>query len=138
MIDPELLQPLPKREITICDQSGLLFPVVLWSYNAEEFDAAPGTVVAFRHARLTEIGRSFSSVPVSFTKPTNLEKPGDENELPEVTRMVSVVAPSTIHIEPDVEERFALHRWLHSDPVLSVIPKHPQFQQPVFGTLCES
>lgn len=97
----------------------------------------PGTVVAFRHARLTEISRNFSSFLVPFTKPVILDKPGDESELPEIVRKVSVVTPSTIHIEPDVEERAALHRWLRSDPDLSIIPKHPKAQRAVFGTLCE-
>lgn len=45
---------LPKREAIILDQSGQTLSIMLWSYNAEHFCARPGTIVAFRHARLLE------------------------------------------------------------------------------------
>lgn len=48
------LADLPKREVRVFDQAGILLTVLLWSYNAEEFSALPGTIVAFRNALLME------------------------------------------------------------------------------------
>lgn len=49
-----ITEQLPIKGVTIIDQSGQTLPVMLWSYNAEGFCARPGTIVAFRHARLQE------------------------------------------------------------------------------------
>lgn len=52
--EDDFQQNIPKREVIICDQAGIPFPVILWSYNAEEFTAVPGTIVAFRNSRVIE------------------------------------------------------------------------------------
>ncbi|KAF9450272.1 hypothetical protein P691DRAFT_774077 [Macrolepiota fuliginosa MF-IS2] len=117
----QINDPIPKRDVIICDQSGLLLPTELWSYNAEEFSAQPGTIVAFRHAKLLEI-----------------EEPGLNNTPARNYRKLSAVTPSTIHIEPSVEESFALRNWRRSDPDLSVIPDLPEVKGALFGSLCDS
>lgn len=114
---------LPKREIAIYDQAGVLFPVVLWSYNAEEFDADPGTIVAFRNARLTEI-ESYHDEDIEGTY--------------EFSLVLSVITPSTVHLEPDVEERFVLDQWRHLDCDLISIPTNRNPKHMLLGTLCES
>ncbi|KXN81707.1 Replication factor A protein 1 [Leucoagaricus sp. SymC.cos] len=97
---------VPKRDVIICDQSGLLFP-----FGAH----------AIRH--LSE----------SYVE-------GESRETTEISFVLSVVTPSTVHIEPDVEERHALRQWCRAagDLKLMPFPKDYDSQFMDLGTLCGS
>ncbi|EKM82291.1 hypothetical protein AGABI1DRAFT_104332 [Agaricus bisporus var. burnettii JB137-S8] len=121
---------IPVRQVIIFDQSEVELLVKLWSYNAEEFVARPGDIVAFRNAHLLE----------------HVERHADGGEMmshmttPTYCNILSVITPSTVHLEPEVEERYALRRWYNmtfpeSSKDGSGLCKHEE--QKAIAKLCE-
>ncbi|XP_006457733.1 hypothetical protein AGABI2DRAFT_176347 [Agaricus bisporus var. bisporus H97] len=126
---------VPVRQVIIFDQSELELLVKLFSYNAEEFVARPGDIVAFRNAHLLE-----------HVEHTQSKYYADGGELmshttsPTYCNILSVITPSTVHLEPEVEERYALRRWynmsfLGSSKDESGLCKHEE--QKAIAKLCE-
>lgn len=127
----EQFEQVPKREVIIFDQSGQTLLVVLWSHNAEDFCSRPGTIVAFRHARSIEGWREHTLpniLPTSWEVTSSYLTSGGGSP-----RLLSVMSTSTVHIEPDVEECFALRQWYNSNPHLLAAPS-PQTTE---NAICE-
>lgn len=62
---------------------------------------------------------------------------GKEEETTETSLFLSVVTPSTVHLEPDVEECFVLDQWRSLDRDLSTFPTGCHSRNMVVGQICE-
>ncbi|KAF8892441.1 hypothetical protein BD779DRAFT_1642450 [Infundibulicybe gibba] len=74
---------IPKRELTLVDKSGFSVRLTLWGKQAEQYSADDFPVIAFRGVKVGDFGG----------------------------RSLSMFSSSTMHINPDINECFALRGW---------------------------
>ncbi|GLB34780.1 putative as part of the replication protein A (RPA RP-A), a single-stranded DNA-binding heterotrimeric complex, may play an essential role in DNA replication, recombination and repair [Lyophyllum shimeji] len=79
-------KPIPKRELTLVDQSGYSVRMTLWGKQAEQYSAEDSPVIAFKGVKVGDFGG----------------------------RSLSMFSSSTMMINPDIEECFALRGWYDS------------------------
>ncbi|KAF4615161.1 hypothetical protein D9613_003179 [Agrocybe pediades] len=78
---------IPKRELTLVDKSGFSVRLTIWGKQAEQFSPTePTPVIAFKGVKVGDFGG----------------------------RSLSMVSTSTMQINPDIEECFALRGWFDS------------------------
>ncbi|KAF8911056.1 hypothetical protein CPB84DRAFT_1763251 [Gymnopilus junonius] len=78
---------IPKRDLTLVDKSGFSVRMTLWGKQAEQYNAAePSPVIAFKGVKVGDFGG----------------------------RSLSMYSSSTMHINPDIDECFALRGWYDS------------------------
>ncbi|KAJ2934896.1 hypothetical protein H1R20_g2147, partial [Candolleomyces eurysporus] len=77
---------IPKRELTLVDKSQFAVRLTLWGKQAEQYNAEPNAVIAFKGVRVGDFGG----------------------------RSLSMVASSTMHVNPDIQECFDLRGWYDS------------------------
>ncbi|KAJ8507485.1 hypothetical protein ONZ45_g10141 [Pleurotus djamor] len=77
---------IPKRELTLVDKSGYSVRLTLWGKQAESYNVDDAPVIAFKGVRVGDFGG----------------------------RSLSMVSSSTMNINPDIEEAFALRGWYDS------------------------
>ncbi|PFH54257.1 hypothetical protein AMATHDRAFT_72762 [Amanita thiersii Skay4041] len=76
-------RPLQKRDLTLVDKSGYSVRLTLWGKQAEDYDATESPVIAFKGVKVGDWGG----------------------------RSLSMFSSSTMHVNPDIEECFALRAW---------------------------
>ncbi|GLB37954.1 putative as part of the replication protein A (RPA RP-A), a single-stranded DNA-binding heterotrimeric complex, may play an essential role in DNA replication, recombination and repair [Lyophyllum shimeji] len=79
-------KPIPKRELILVDQSGHSVRMTLWGKQAEQYSAEDSPVIAFKGVKVVDFGG----------------------------RSLSMFSSSTMMINPDIEECFALRGWYDS------------------------
>lgn len=52
----EFVLQIQKRELTIVDRSAFSVRLTLWGKQAEQFNASPSTVIAFKGVKVGEFG----------------------------------------------------------------------------------
>ncbi|KAF8163440.1 hypothetical protein B0H34DRAFT_695492 [Crassisporium funariophilum] len=77
---------IPKRELVLVDKSGFSVRMTLWGKQAEQYHAEDTPVIAFKGAKVSDFGG----------------------------RSLSMVSSSTMQINPDIEDCFALRGWYDS------------------------
>ncbi|KAG6833645.1 hypothetical protein H0H87_002841 [Tephrocybe sp. NHM501043] len=77
---------IPKRELVLVDQSGFSVRMTLWGKQAEQYNAEDSPVIAFKGVKVGDFGG----------------------------RSLSMFSSSTMSINPDIEECFALRGWYDS------------------------
>ncbi|KAF9566321.1 replication factor-a protein [Agrocybe pediades] len=78
---------IPKRDLTLVDKSGFSVRLTIWGKQAEQFSPTePTPVIAFKGVKVGDFGG----------------------------RSLSMVSTSTMQINPDIEECFALRGWFDS------------------------
>lgn len=78
---------ITKRDLQLCDQSGMVVNVTLWGNDAKAFDGSNNPVLAVKGARLSDYGG----------------------------RSASVLASSQLLINPDIREAHLLRGWYDRD-----------------------
>ncbi|KAF9500581.1 replication factor-a protein [Pleurotus eryngii] len=74
---------IPKRELTLVDKSGFSVRLTLWGKQAESYNADDAPVIAFKGVKVGDFGG----------------------------RSLSMFSSSTMTVNPDIEEAFALRGW---------------------------
>lgn len=77
---------VPKRDLTLVDQSGFSVRMTLWGRQAEQYNAEDASIVAFKGVKVGDWGG----------------------------RSLSMFSSSTMNINPDIEECHALRGWYDS------------------------
>ncbi|EDR14355.1 uncharacterized protein LACBIDRAFT_182415 [Laccaria bicolor S238N-H82] len=77
---------IPKRELTLVDKSGFSVRLTLWGKQAEQYNAEDSPVIAFKGVKVGDFGG----------------------------RSLSMFSSSTMHVNPHLEECFALRGWYDS------------------------
>jgi replication factor A1 len=80
------ISQIPKRELTLVDKSGFSIRLTLWGKQAEQYNAEDQPIVAFKGVKVGDFGG----------------------------RSLSMVSTSTMALNPDIEESFALRGWYDS------------------------
>ncbi|KAG6917933.1 hypothetical protein DXG01_000370 [Tephrocybe rancida] len=81
-----IVKEIPKRELMLVDQSGFSVRLTLWGKQAEQYNADDFPVIAFKGVKVGDFGG----------------------------RSLSMFSSSTMTINPDIEECFALRGWYDS------------------------
>jgi replication factor A1 len=74
---------IPKRELTLVDKSGFSVVMTLWGKQAEDYNAEENVIIAFRGVKVGDFGG----------------------------RSLSMYSSSTMSINPEIDECFALRGW---------------------------
>ncbi|KAF9469219.1 hypothetical protein BDZ94DRAFT_1207242 [Collybia nuda] len=77
---------IPKRELTLVDKSGFSVRLTLWGKQAEQFSAPDAPVIAFKGVKVGDFGG----------------------------RSLSMISSSTMTINPDIDDCYALRGWYDS------------------------
>ncbi|KAG5645082.1 hypothetical protein DXG03_007173 [Asterophora parasitica] len=81
-----IVKEIPKRELTLVDQSGYSVRLTLWGKQAEQYNAEDNPVIAFKGVKVGDFGG----------------------------RSLSMYSSSTMAINPDIDECFTLRGWYDS------------------------
>ncbi|KAG5636412.1 hypothetical protein H0H81_008152 [Sphagnurus paluster] len=86
IISKQTSKAITKRELTLVDQSGYSVRITLWGKQAEQYNAEDSPVIAFKGVKVGDFGG----------------------------RSLSMYSSSTMAVNPDIEECFALRGWFDS------------------------
>ncbi|KAF8077769.1 hypothetical protein FPV67DRAFT_1775138 [Lyophyllum atratum] len=86
IISKQQNKTIPKRELTLVDQSGYSVRLTLWGKQAEQYNSEDFPVIAFKGVKIGDFGG----------------------------RSLSMFSSSTMTINPDIKECFALRGWYDS------------------------
>ncbi|KAK2625228.1 hypothetical protein QTJ16_005597 [Diplocarpon rosae] len=89
-------KPFDKRELTLVDESEFSIKLTIWGKAAISFDASPGSIIAFKGAKVSDFGG----------------------------RSLSLLSSGTMALDPDISEAHKLKGWYDSEGRLQNFSTH--------------
>ncbi|PBP16004.1 replication factor-a protein 1 [Diplocarpon rosae] len=89
-------KPFDKRELTLVDDSEFSIRLTIWGKTAISFDASPGSIIAFKGAKVSDFGG----------------------------RSLSLLSSGTMALDPDISEAHKLKGWYDSEGRLRNFSTH--------------
>ncbi|KAF8798141.1 replication factor-a protein [Phlegmacium glaucopus] len=92
----KLNRQIPKRDLTLVDKSGFSVRMTLWGKQAEQYNVEDTPIIAFKGVKVGDFGG----------------------------RSLSMFSSSTMQVNPDIEECFALRGWYDSSGSVQTFQVH--------------
>ncbi|KAK6583865.1 hypothetical protein PZA11_003595 [Diplocarpon coronariae] len=89
-------KPFDKRELTLVDDSEFSVKLTIWGKAAISFDASPGSIIAFKGAKVSDFGG----------------------------RSLSLLSSGTMALDPDISEAHKLKGWYDSQGRMNTFATH--------------